>query len=139
MFGICLKSRNKTKEGIRIIVNKDNQSETEAVVHEFLAQLNLPAHMKGYDYLCTAVTEAVQSLPHKKIPAKILYSETAKQYHTTDQCVERNIRYCLSEAWNQSDSECFRDLSSLHGRKRKPTNMAFIYAVANEIILGAER
>lgn len=137
MFGIYLNPGIKSREGIRIIV-KDNQSETKAVVNEFLTQLNLPAHMKGYDYLCTAVTEAIQNLPHKRLPAKILYSETAKQYHTTEQCVERNIRYCLSEAWNQPDLEHFHGLFALHGRKRKPTNMAFIYAAANEIILRAE-
>lgn len=100
-----------------------------------LAKLRLPVHMKGYCYLCTVVELAVCRMTSIGVKARVLYSEAARIHGTTEACVERDIRYCIEEAWRTADSETLHNLFGIRGPDRRPTNMEFIYGAANMIIL----
>lgn len=104
-----------------------------------LIRLKMPTHITGYSYLCTAVELAVNMMSRFGVKAHILYSETARIYGTTESCVERNIRYCIEEAWSHPDSRTLHDLFRFCGNNRRPTNMEFICRTANMIILTKKR
>lgn len=109
----------------------------EALVTEFIHDLGVPAHIKGYQYVRTAIMMVVEDMDLLNYITKQLYPVIAKKYSTTSSRVERAIRHSIEVAWNRGRPETMNKVFgyTIDTGKGKPTNSEFIAMVADRIRL----
>ncbi len=123
--------RNKTeKSGVFV-------QDTELVISDIMRQIGVPAHIKGYQYLRSAIELSINDEEMLESVTKLLYPTIAKIYSTTASRVERAIRHAIEVAWDRGDVDV---LSSYFGytiqsNRGKPTNSEFIAMIADRIKL----
>ena len=106
-------------------------------VTEFMLDMGVPAHLKGYHYLRTAILMAGKDMEVVGSVTKLLYPEIAKLFKTTEQKVERAIRNAIEVSWVRGNADTFEDVfgySFLTGNTR-PTNSEYIAQIADRIRL----
>ncbi|MCL2634536.1 MAG: sporulation transcription factor Spo0A [Oscillospiraceae bacterium] len=109
----------------------------EYVVTDIIHQIGIPAHIKGYHYLRTAILLSVEDAEMINCVTKLLYPTVAKQYSTTSSRVERAIRHAIEIAWDRGDVETLNSYFgyTIHTAKGKPTNSEFIALIADKLKL----
>ena len=109
----------------------------EYVVTDIIHQIGIPAHIKGYHYLRTAILFAVDDTEMLNHITKKLYPEVAKQYSTTSSRVERAIRHAIEIAWDRGNVDTLNSFFgyTIHTAKGKPTNSEFIALIADKLKL----
>ena len=112
-------------------------NDIEIVISDIMRQIGVPAHIKGYQYLRTAIKLSVEDSEMLGSVTKLLYPTVAKIYSTTSSRVERAIRHAIEVAWDRGDVEV---LSSYFGytiqsQRGKPTNSEFIAMIADKLKL----
>ena len=112
-------------------------NDLESQVTKIIHQIGVPAHIKGYQYLRTAIILTVNDSDIINSVTKILYPTVAKKYQTTTSRVERAIRHAIEVAWDRGDVEV---LNSYFGytiqiNRGKPTNSEFIAMIADNLRL----
>lgn len=106
-------------------------------VTEFMLDMGVPAHLKGYHYLRAAILMAEEDMEVVGSVTKLLYPEIAKRFKTTEQKVERAIRNAIEVSWTRGNADTFEELfgySFLTGNSR-PTNSEYIAQIADRIRL----
>ena len=100
-------------------------------------QLGVPAHIKGYQYLRTAILMTIDDNDVINAVTKILYPTVAKQYETTSSRVERAIRHAIEVAWDRGDIETLNSYFgyTIQQGRGKPTNSEFIAMIADNLRL----
>lgn len=121
----------------RIPVRAENQLDLELIVSDIMHQIGVPAHIKGYHYLRSAIILSVNSPDMMNSVTKVLYPTVAKMYKTTASRVERAIRHAIEVAWDRGDVDV---LSSYFGytiqnTRGKPTNSEFIAMISDKLRL----
>lgn len=116
---------------------KGEEIDLETVVTDFIHELGVPAHIKGYQYIRSAIMMVVENMDLLNFITKQLYPEIAKAYNTTASRVERAIRHSIEVAWSRGKPEIMNDIFgyTIHTGKGKPTNSEFIAMVADRIRL----
>lgn len=114
-------------------VNHDLETQVTKIIH----QIGVPAHIKGYQYLRTAILMTVEDNEVINAVTKILYPAVAKKYATTSSRVERAIRHAIEVAWDRGDIEILNSYFgyTVHNNRGKPTNSEFIAMIADNIRL----
>ncbi len=109
----------------------------EVVVTDMIHQLGVPAHIKGYHYLRTAILESIQDQSLLESVTKQLYPTVAKQYNTTSSRVERAIRHAIEIAWDRGDLDTINSFFgyTVNNCKGKPTNSEFIALLTDKMRL----
>ncbi|MCL2036405.1 MAG: sporulation transcription factor Spo0A [Oscillospiraceae bacterium] len=109
----------------------------EYVVTDIIHQIGIPAHIKGYHYLRTAILLAVDDGEMINCITKLLYPTVAKQYSTTSSRVERAIRHAIEIAWDRGNVDTLNGFFgyTIHTAKGKPTNSEFIALIADKLKL----
>ncbi len=109
----------------------------EALVTDFIHELGVPAHIKGYQYVRTAIMMVVENMELLNYITKQLYPVIAKKYSTTSSRVERAIRHSIEVAWSRGRPETMNRVFgyTIDTGKGKPTNSEFIAMVADRIRL----
>lgn len=134
----------KSPENENISVNssvigaaKKKDYDLETIVTDFIHELGIPAHIKGYQYIRTAIMMSVENMEVINFITKLLYPTIAKQYSTTSSRVERAIRHSIEVAWNRGRPETMNEIFgyTIHTGRGKPTNSEFIAMVADRIRL----
>lgn len=112
-------------------------TDLETVVTDFIHELGVPAHIKGYHYMRTAIMMVVDNPDLLNFITKQLYPDIAKKYSTTSSRVERAIRHSIEVAWGRGRPEIINEVFgyTIHEGKGKPTNSEFIAMVADRIRL----
>ena len=112
-------------------------NDLETIVTDFIHELGVPAHIKGYHYMRTAIMMVVNEPELLNFITKQLYPEIAKKYSTTSSRVERAIRHAIEVAWGRGRQETINDIFgyTIHDGKGKPTNSEFVAMVADRIRL----
>ena len=112
-------------------------SDMDIVISDIMRQIGVPAHIKGYLYLRTAIKLCVSDSEMLGSVTKILYPTVAKQYNTTSSRVERAIRHSIEVAWSRGRQETMNEIFgyTIDNGKGKPTNSEFIAMVADRIRL----
>lgn len=115
----------------------ENSVDLENMVTEFIHELGVPAHIKGYHYLRTAIMMVVKDMDLLNYITKELYPEIAKAYRTTSSRVERAIRHSIEVAWTRGKPKTMNEVFgyTINTGKGKPTNSEFIAMVADRIRL----
>lgn len=121
-----------------IVVKQGKQeNDLNLVVTQMIHEIGVPAHIKGYLYLRTAIIMAVDNMDVLNAVTKQLYPDIAKEYGTTDTRVERAIRHAIEVAWERGNIDMIHELFgyTIQADKGKPTNSEFIALMADRIRL----
>lgn len=125
---------------IKSLVRKKDIKECtdmEIIVTDIIQRLGVPAHIKGYHYLRTAILEAVENGGLMDSVTKQLYPSVACKYSTTSSRVERAIRHAITVAWERCDAEVINSFfgCTVDVCRGKPTNSEFIALVTDKLRL----
>lgn len=93
----------------------------ETQVTDIIHEIGVPAHIKGYQYLRTAIVMCVEDMEMLSSITKLLYPTIAKKYKTTSSRVD-TIDSMFGYTVNYG--------------KGKPTNSEFIALITDKIRLG---
>lgn len=122
--------------------NAENFSENEppnmeAQVTKIIHQIGVPAHIKGYQYLRSAILMTIEDNEIINSVTKILYPSVAKKYATTTSRVERAIRHAIEVAWDRGDIDTLNSYFgyTIQNNRGKPTNSEFIAMIADNLRL----
>ncbi|MBQ8297335.1 MAG: sporulation transcription factor Spo0A [Ruminococcus sp.] len=112
----------------------------EIIVTDIIRRFRVPAHIKGYHYLRTAILEVLEDASLLDLITKNLYPLVAAQYNTTASRVERAIRKAIETAWNRADIDFLNSFFgySVNISQGKPTNAELISLIADKIKLHHE-
>ena len=112
-------------------------SDIETQVTRIIHQIGVPAHIKGYQYLRTAILLTIKDSDIINSVTKILYPSVAKQYQTTTSRVERAIRHAIEVAWDRGDVDTLNSYFgyTIQNNRGKPTNSEFIAMIADNLRL----
>ncbi len=135
-----LKNRNQKPEAIQAQEKSevtDNTPDIEAQVTRIIHQIGVPAHIKGYQYLRTAILLTVKDSDIINSVTKVLYPSVAKKYQTTTSRVERAIRHAIEVAWDRGDVDTLNSYFgyTIQNNRGKPTNSEFIAMIADNLRL----
>lgn len=121
-----------------IVVERGNQKkDLNLIVTQMIHEIGVPAHIKGYLYLRTAILMAVENVDVLNAVTKQLYPDIAREHGTTDTRVERAIRHAIEVAWERGNIDMIHELFgyTIQADKGKPTNSEFIALMADRIRL----
>ncbi len=105
-----------------------------------LHNLGIPAHIKGFVYLRSAITMTVEDPELINYVTKLLYPKVAKEYSTTTSRVERAIRHAIEVAWDRGELETLNSYFgyTISRQRGKPTNSEFIAMISDKLRLGVK-
>ena len=129
--------RIKAKRKDGNTVNSATPPDMEAQVTKIIHQIGIPAHIKGYQYLRTAILMTIEDTDIINSVTKILYPTVAKKYATTTSRVERAIRHAIEVAWDRGDVDTLNSYFgyTIQNSRGKPTNSEFIAMIADNLRL----
>ena len=127
-----LKNRNADKNDISV-----SRPDIETQVTKIIHQIGVPAHIKGYQYLRSAILMTIDDNDIINSVTKVLYPTVAKQYKTTTSRVERAIRHAIEVAWDRGDVDTLNSYFgyTIQNNRGKPTNSEFIAMIADNLRL----
>ena len=119
------------------VAEGDRTHDIETQVTKIIHQIGVPAHIKGYQYLRTAILLTVKDSDIINSVTKILYPSVAKKYQTTTSRVERAIRHAIEVAWDRGDVDTLNSYFgyTIQNNRGKPTNSEFIAMIADNLRL----
>ena len=112
-------------------------SDMESQVTKIIHQIGVPAHIKGYQYLRSAILMTIDNSEVINSVTKVLYPTVAKKYQTTTSRVERAIRHAIEVAWDRGDIDTLNSYFgyTIQNSRGKPTNSEFIAMIADNLRL----
>lgn len=128
-----LRIRSKDEMNAAIQPSSDLITQVSKIIH----QIGVPAHIKGYQYLRTAILMTIEDNDIINSVTKVLYPSIAKKYHTTSSRVERAIRHAIEVAWDRGDIDTLNSYFgyTIQNTRGKPTNSEFIAMIADNLRL----
>ena len=126
--------KNQIMNGIQYA---QEPSDLESQVTEIIHRIGVPAHIKGYQYLRTAIMMTIEDNDLINAVTKVLYPAVAKKYQTTSSRVERAIRHAIEVAWDRGDIDTLNAFFgyTIQNERGKPTNSEFIAMLADNMRL----
>lgn len=114
-----------------------DREDLEMVVTNIIHEVGVPAHIKGYQFIRSAILMAIDNMEVINHITKQLYPDLAKMFKTTPSRVERAIRHSIEVAWNRGRTETMEKLFgyTINSDKGKPTNSEFIAMIADNVRL----
>ncbi|MCI8514012.1 MAG: hypothetical protein HFI93_05195 [Lachnospiraceae bacterium] len=103
----------------------------ERLIKDVLRRLGSNNSYQGFRYVihCVAMVLEEDELMNC---VKVLYVDAAAKYHTTQKCVERNIRTLSEIAWNGGYREILYEVAG-YSLKERPTSREFIGILTNYV------
>ncbi len=131
---------NLIKKNIKAVsynVHEKIPDDIEYIVTDIIHQIGIPAHIKGYHYLRTAILLSIEDSEMINSVTKLLYPTVAKQFNTTSSRVERAIRHAIEIAWDRGDVETLNSYFgyTIQTARGKPTNSEFIALISDTLRL----
>ena len=113
----------------------------EEMITSIICALGVPANLKGYPYLRSAILMATENGNLIYSITKELYPEVAKIYQTTASKVERNIRNAIEIAWARGNKQALSEVFEIavESINNRPTNSEFIAMIADKIRMRLRR
>lgn len=133
----ALRDRDNPGKVIEKNVETDPETDLETQVTKIIHQIGVPAHIKGYQYLRSAIIMTMHDTELINSITKQLYPGVAKKYGTTSSRVERAIRHAIEVAWDRGDVDVINSFFgyTIQSTRGKPTNSEFIALVADSLRL----
>lgn len=116
---------------------KTSNDDLETQIADTLKSLGMPAHIKGYQYVRTAIILKTEEPDEMYSVTKRLYPAIAEEYNTTPSRVERAIRHAIEVAWDRGNVEVLHSYFgyTIEMNRGKPTNSEFIAMLADKLRL----
>lgn len=113
------------------------EQEFNELISKSLNEIGVPARLKGYRYVITAVKRIIENDEALESVTKILYPDVAKKHNSTAQRVEKAIRHAIEVAWSKEGNSLAREEFEyiISVGKSRPTNSEFLAKLAQEIKL----
>ena len=129
--------RRDKETAITAMQTEDQAPDIETQVTQIIHQIGVPAHIKGYQYLRTAILLTIKDSDIINSVTKVLYPSVAKKYQTTTSRVERAIRHAIEVAWDRGDVDTLNSYFgyTIQNNRGKPTNSEFIAMIADNLRL----
>ena len=127
-------NKSKTnKEKLIELSDKKIQIQVTDLLHE----LGIPSHIKGYQYIRTAILMVYDNPGFIGGITKELYPDISIRFNTSIQRVERAIRHAIEVAWLRGDIDLMEKIfgHSVDIDRAKPTNSEFIVTIADKLRL----
>lgn len=120
---------------------KETSRGLDEIISKKLDEIGVPASLKGYRYLITALKRVLENDEALDAVTKILYPDIAKKHNSTAQRVEKAIRHAIEVAWSKKDdNQARKTFQNIIGvGKSRPTNSEFIAKLVQEIRLTYNR
>ncbi len=133
----ALSRRNERSGAVSKSTDIPSNVDLETQVTKVIHQIGVPAHIKGYQYLRTAIIMTMRNTDLINSITKQLYPGVAKEYGTTSSRVERAIRHAIEVAWDRGDIDVINSFFgyTVQSTRGKPTNSEFIALVADSLRL----
>lgn len=118
------------------------QVDLDKIIADYLHNIGVPAHIKGYGCLQDAIKIVVLDSSAIHYVTKVLYPTIAEKYKKEDTTleqeaskVERAIRHAIEVAWLRGNPEFLHEVFgyTIDANKGKPTNSEFIALIADKI------
>ena len=121
------------RKGDRLTDIPDMEAQVTKIIH----QIGVPAHIKGYQYLRSAILMTIDDGDIINSVTKVLYPSVAKKFSTTTSRVERAIRHAIEVAWDRGDVDTLNSYFgyTIQNSRGKPTNSEFIAMIADNLRL----
>jgi len=124
-----------------VYINEPIPAEPEPMTNQITAvlhNLGIPAHIKGFVYLRSAITMTVEDPELINYVTKLLYPKVAREFSTTTSRVERAIRHAIEVAWDRGELETLNAYFgyTISRQRGKPTNSEFIAMISDKLRLG---
>ncbi len=134
---ILIRNRRNDLTTTGNVAKESNIPDIETQVTKIIHQIGVPAHIKGYQYLRTAILLTIQDSDIINSVTKVLYPSVAKKYATTTSRVERAIRHAIEVAWDRGDVDTLNSYFgyTIQNNRGKPTNSEFIAMIADNLRL----
>lgn len=128
----CVKSKESNDKIIEL-GNKDIQIKITRLLHA----LGIPSHIKGYQFIRTAILMVYEDPSYIGGITKELYPGLSIKFNTSIQRVERAIRHAIEVSWLRGDIELMEEIfgHSVDIDRAKPTNSEFIVTIADKLRL----
>lgn len=128
---------NAPRKGVYDAEDSSLPVDMETQVTKIIHQIGVPAHIKGYQYLRTAIMMTISDSEIINSVTKVLYPSVAKKYQTTTSRVERAIRHAIEVAWDRGDLDTLNAYFgyTIQNSRGKPTNSEFIAMIADNLRL----
>ena len=94
--------------------DEKTSNKAERLATQMLLDMGVPAHLKGYRYVRTAVIMVEEDMSVVGSVTKLLYPELAKRYNTTDGKIERAIRNAIEVSWVRGNRSTFERLFAVY-------------------------
>ena len=116
---------------------EETNGDLEMQITKIFHQIGIPAHIKGYQYLRTAIMYSVNDSQMIGNITKALYPSVAKIYKTTTSRVERAIRHAIEVAWDRGVVDTLNSYFgyTVQSSRGKPTNSEFIAMISDSLRL----
>lgn len=116
---------------------RNDRCNMERQVTNTILEIGIPAHVKGYHYVRSAILMAIENPDIINAITKEMYPAIAKEYGTTSSRVERAIRHAIEVAWDRGNVETLNSIFgySISCTRGKPTNSEFIAMIADKLRL----
>ena len=141
MASLAARIRESCGQGVVPLGTTLNASARSLSIDEKLASLfltiGIPAHIKGYQFLRTAVKMVVDNPDMINRITKELYPSIGKCYNTSASKVERAIRHAIEVAWSRGRIDTLNKAFGCRvaTKEDKPTNGEFIAMLADKLSL----
>ncbi len=105
----------------------------ELLTAKILKQLGIYSIYKGCDIIISCISFIHYNQTEYYPITKVLYTEMAKQYNTSNQCVEKNIRKVIDCIWKSDKNK--ENIQQVFGldTSRKPSNTEFLLSLYSHI------
>lgn len=115
--------------------HSDLHTSMELLISRQLIEIGVPASLKGYRYMITAIEQVIMDEAVLEGVTKVLYPEVAKKHNSTSQRVEKAIRHAIEVAWSRNDDSRLKKVFkySTNSGKGRPTNSEFIALLAQSV------
>ena len=127
--GYSIKSSNELIE----LQDRGLQMKVTNILHA----LGIPSHIKGYQYIRSAILKVYDNPGFIGGITKELYPDLSIKFNTSIQRVERAIRHAIEVSWNRGDYDLMEEIfgHSVDIDRAKPTNSEFIVTIADKLRL----
>lgn len=123
-------------EALLAISGPAGNEEASAEITRQIRALGIPAHLRGYHYLRSAIQYSVEAKDPSTIAVtKDIYPHISRLYNTRPALVERAIRNAIEVAWTRGNVKVLNQYFgyTIDDYKGKPTNAEFIAMIADRV------
>ena len=126
-------TNKKNNDKIIEIENRDIQIQVTKLLHA----LGIPSHIKGYQFIRSAILMVYENPSFIGGITKELYPDLSIKFNTSIQRVERAIRHAIEVSWLRGDIDLMEEIfgHSVDIDRAKPTNSEFIVTIADKLRL----